>query len=54
MVSKDDKDGQIALLREALEKIYNKTKNKNEILKYKSICDEVEHIAQTALLDMMF
>lgn len=57
MVSKDDKDGQIALLKEALEKI---KKLANDITNnigdfYLNNCaKDIEHIANTAIIDTTF
>lgn len=55
MVAKDDKDGQIALLRDALEKIHNEAKliNSSNWEEIES-CRKIEHIAETAIFDVTF
>lgn len=53
MVAKEDKDGQIALLREALEKIQDEIQSVSEWNFYDS-SRKIEKIAQTALFDTTF
>ena len=54
MVAKDDKDGQIALLRDALEKIQDEAKQAIDDWSARVSFDKIEHIASTALLDTTF
>lgn len=55
MVAKDDKDGQIALLRDTLEKI-QKIAVEGESNKWirAQTLDKIEHIARTTLIDTTF
>jgi hypothetical protein len=59
MVAKEDKDGQIALLKDALEKIRIEIKyiNSNIWIPEEdriSLYEKIDHLAETALLDTTF
>ena len=54
MVAKDDKDGQIALLRDALEKIQKIAKDGCDEWTRAQIFDDIEKTARTALIDTTF
>lgn len=54
MVKKEDKDGQIALLKEALEKIRNEAKLNSGNWEAVESCRRIEHIAETAIFDVTF
>lgn len=53
MLAKDDKDGQIALLKETLEKIRVEAKDSHE-WNFRDICRNIERTAETALFDVTF
>lgn len=58
MVAKEDKDGQIALLKDALEKIRTEVKYLNSnvwiIEDQTASYEKIDHLAETALLDTTF
>jgi len=59
MVAKEDKDGQIALLKDALEKIRTEIKyiNSNIWIPEEdriSLYEKIDHLAEMALLDTTF
>ena len=54
MVSKDDKDGQIALLRDALEKIRKIAEGGCDEWAGAQIFADIEKTARTALIDTTF
>lgn len=54
MVAKDDKDGQIALLRDALEKIQKIAEGGCDEWTGAQIFADIEKIARTALIDTTF
>ena len=54
MVAKDDKDGQIALLREALEKIQKIAEGRCDEWTRAKTLNDIEKTARTALIDTTF
>lgn len=54
MVAKDDKDGQIALLREALEKIQKIAEGRCDEWTRAQTLNDIEKTARTALIDTTF
>lgn len=54
MVAKDDKDGQIALLRDALEKIQKIAEDGYDEWVRAQPLDDIEKTARTALIDTTF